>query len=95
MAIAASFSAAAQLREFPDAAKRASMRHVQDNRVELGGKEMRLSAGAQVRDTFNRIVMPSAVPEGSLVKYTLDGAGHVHRVWILTQQEAAQKDKEK
>ena len=95
IAISASFAAEAQLREFPDAAKRAQMRHIQDTRIELGGKEMRLSAGAQVRDTANRIVMPSSVPEGSVVKYTLDGAGYVHRVWILTQHEAAQKDKEK
>ena len=95
IAISASLAAEAQLREIPEAAKRAQMRHIEDTRVELGGKAMRLSAGAQVRDTFNRIVTPAAVPEGSLVKYTLDGTGLVHRVWILTQQEAAQKDKEK
>ncbi len=95
IAIAASFCAMAQLREIPEAAKRAKMRHIEDTRVELGGKEMRLSAGAQIRDSSNRIVMPSSVPEGSLVKYTLDGTGMVHRVWILTPHEAAQKDKEK
>ncbi|HEX5611050.1 MAG TPA: hypothetical protein VFX67_00230 [Burkholderiales bacterium] len=94
LAMAATLGAQAQVRSIPEAAKRAQMRHLQDTRVELGGKEMRLSAGAQVRDTANRIVQPSAVPERSLVKYTLDATGMVHRVWILTQHEAAQKDKE-
>ncbi len=93
--MAASLAAQAQLRSIPEGAKRAQMRHVQDTRVELGGKEMRLSAGAQIRDASNLIVQPSAVPEGSLVKYMLDGAGFVHRVWILSQYEAAQKDGDK
>jgi len=39
------------------------------------------------------IVQPGAVPPRTLVKYTLDSEGYVHRVWILTQQEAAQRDK--
>ena len=95
IALAASLGAQAQVRAIPEGAKRAQMRHLEDTRVQLGGKEMRLSAGAQIRDASNLIVQPSAVPEGSLVKYTLDGAGYVHRVWILTQQEAAQKDKDK
>jgi len=92
--IAASFGAQAQVRTIPEGAKRAQMRHLADTRVELGGKEMRLSAAAQIRDASNLIVQPAAVPEGSLVKYTLDGAGFVHRVWILSPQEAAQKDKD-
>jgi hypothetical protein len=92
--VAASLGAQAQVRSIPEGAKRAQMRHLQDTRIQLGGKQMQLSAGAQIRDASNLIVQPAAVPEGSLVKYTLDRAGYVHRVWILTQQEAAQKDKD-
>jgi hypothetical protein len=84
--VAASLGAQAQVRSIPEGAKRAQMRHLQDTRIQLGGKQMQLSAGAQIRDASNLIVQPSAVPEGSLVKYTLDRAGYVHRVWILTQQ---------
>jgi len=94
IAITASLAAQAQMRSIPEGAKRAHLRHIEDTRVQLGGKELRLSAGAQIRDASNLIVQPSAVPEGSLVKYTLDRAGYVHRVWILSQQEAAQKDKD-
>jgi hypothetical protein len=36
------------------------------------------------------IVLPTALPPDSLVKYQLNEAGQVHRVWILTPQEAAQ-----
>jgi len=51
------------------------------------------ASGAQIRDASNLIVQPGAVPPRTLVKYTLDSEGYVHRVWILTQQEAAQRDK--
>jgi hypothetical protein len=37
--------------------------------------------------------MPMSVPRGALVKYTLDGAGQIHRVWLLTPEEAAAPDK--
>src|SRR5688500_9619594 len=82
-------SATAQVRTIPDAAKRAEMRHVQEMVVTVDGAAQRLSPGAQVRDATNRIIVPSAIPEGSLVKYLLNDAGQVHRVWILTPQEAA------
>jgi len=93
--LAASLGAYAQLRTIPEGAKRAQMRHIEDTRVEVNGKEMRLSAGAQIRDAANRIVQPSTVPQGSLVKYTVDAEGFLQRVWILSRQEAAQKDKDR
>jgi len=36
--------------------------------------------------------VPTALPPGTLVKYVLDAAEMVQRVWILTPQEAAQPD---
>jgi len=85
-------SAAAQLRTIPADAKRAEMSHVQENVVSLNGQPAQLSAGAQIRDTMNRIIMPATLPPGSIVKYQLDSAGLVHRVWILTPQEADKPD---
>lgn len=82
--------AAAQLRTIPQDAQRAQIRHVQTNIVELNGRTARLAPGAQIRDVANRIIVPSALPAGVLVKYRLDGEGQVREVWILTPQEAAQ-----
>ena len=86
--------ASAQLRTVPPEARRGTVSHVQDLLIELDGKPGRLSPGAQIRDTSNRLVLPVALPPKSDVKYLLDGAGNLHRVWILSAQESAQADKE-
>jgi hypothetical protein len=83
-------AAAAQLRTIPADAKLGTMRHLRDTIVEIDGQRARLSAGAQIRSDTNMIVLPTALPPDSLVKYQLNEAGQVHRVWILTPQEAAQ-----
>jgi hypothetical protein len=80
--------AAAQLRTIPADAQRAKLRHVEQNRIELDGKAAQLAPGAQIRDTSNRIVVPSAVPAGTLVKYRRDASGAVRQIWILTPEEA-------
>ncbi len=81
-----------QLRAIPEDAKRGVMRHVQEMIVEIDGAQQRLAPGAQIRDESNLLVVPSAVPPGTPVKYKLDGEGLVRQVWILTPQEAAQTD---
>ena len=86
-------SAIAQVRQIPDNAKRGSVVHIQDAVVEIDGQPMRLSAGAQTRDQNNLIIVPMSLPPGVLVKYTLDGAGQIRRVWVLTPEEAAAPDK--
>jgi len=85
----------AQLRTIPAEAKRGEMRHVQDMTVEVGGKRMRLAPGAQIRGPGNLIVLPMALPPGTLVKYTLDAPDSIARVWILTPEEAATPDAKK
>jgi len=86
-------SAVAQLRQIPDSARRGSIVHIQDVVVEIDGQGMRLSAGAQTRGRNNLIMVPMSLPPGALVKYTLDGTGQIHRVWVLTAEEAAAPDK--
>jgi hypothetical protein len=85
--------ALAQLRHIPAEAKRGQIRHVQGMVVEINGREQRLSPGAQIRDASNFIIVPTALPEGSIVKYLLDANEMVQRVWVLTPQEAAQQDR--
>jgi hypothetical protein len=81
--------ASAQLRSVPEDAKQAKVRHVQDMLIELDGAQQRLAPGAQIRDTSNRLIVPSALPEGAQVRYRLDAEGLVRQVWILTPEEAA------
>ena len=82
--------AAAQLRTIPKDAQRGQIRFVQANVVELNEQPVQLSPAAQIRDASNRIIMPTALPAGSLVKYRLDSTGKLREVWILTPEEAAQ-----
>jgi len=97
LAVAALLSAAtvcAQMRSIPDDAQRGKIRHVREMIVEIDGTRVRLSPGAQIRSRENLIVLPSALPaDAQLVKYTVDSGGMVHRVWMLTDEEAARPDK--
>jgi len=84
----------AQLRSIPDDAKRGQLRFVREMIVDIDGTQSRLSPGAQIRNTDNRILLPTALPQDTvLVKYIVDATGQVHRIWILTQEEAAKPDK--
>lgn len=88
-------TAMAQLRTIPADAKRATMSHVQGMTVDLNGNRTELAPGAQIRDADNRIILPATLPSGSLIKFMPDMQGRVWRVWILSQQEAAQPDPKK
>lgn len=81
--------AAAQLRTIPADAKPGRMSHVQDMVVELDGRQQQLARGAQIRDASNRIIMPTALPGGTPVKYVLDAEGRIRQVWVLTPEEGA------
>jgi len=83
-------AAHAQLRSIPADARPATLRHLQDMIVELNGKPARLSPGAQIRDSHNRLVLPTALAHGTVVRYQVDTVGMVHRVWILSREELAQ-----
>lgn len=85
--------ASAQLRQIPDTAKRGTIVHVEQGIVKIDGETMRLSPGAQIRSRDNLFIVPMGLPPGALVKYTLDGLGQIHRVWVLTAEEAAAPDK--
>ncbi len=93
--VCAGAAAQALNRPIPADAKRGTIRHLQEMVVEINGQAMQLSAGAQIRDASNLIVLPSALPPGALAKYTLSPQGQVQRVWILTAEEAAAPDPKK
>jgi hypothetical protein len=81
------------VRTLPEDAPRGYLTFVQGNVVALDSKEIRLAPGAQIRGANNLLVLPTALPRNSLVKYQLDGGGNLFRAWILTSQEAAKPDK--
>jgi hypothetical protein len=83
-------AAAAQVRTIPKEAQRGELRHLEAMVVELNGKPLQLSPGAQIRDADNRLVLPVSLAQKYDVRYLLDGAGLVHRVWILTPIERLQ-----
>ena len=82
--------AMAQTRSIPDQAKRGHIRHVQSLLVSIDATTISLSPGSHIRDTNNFIIVPTALPAaGALADYLVDVNGQVHRVWLLTAQEAA------
>ena len=83
----------AQVRRIPDAALRGNVVHIQGAIVEIDGQQLRLSAGAQIRSRDNLFIVPMSLPPGAMVKYTLDASGQIHRIWVLTADEAAAPDK--
>ena len=83
-------SALAQARNIPEQAKGGALTHLQDMIVAINGVAVRLAPGVQIPDQNNFLIVPTAVPPGSQVKYLLDQDGFVRQVWILTPDEARQ-----
>ncbi len=79
---------AGAVRPIPDEASKAVLEFGAAG-VRLGGEAVVLSAGAQIRDAHNRIVPSSHLRGPYRVRALRDGSGQLHRVWILTDEEAA------
>jgi hypothetical protein len=77
-------------RDIPDQAKPGAITHLQDMIVAINGVRVRLAPGVQIRDRNNFLIVPTAVPPGSQVKYLLDQDGMVRQIWILTPDEVQQ-----
>ena len=89
LGLASSLAIAALPRPIPDDAVKAKVQISPAGLVQVKGDTLRLSPGAQIRDTSNRIVLPSHISGEYTVRMLLDKGGQVHRVWILTPEEAA------
>ena len=56
--------------------------------ITLDGKPDRLSPGSRIRDLNNMLVLSASISGKDLpVVYRRDGAGLVHEVWLLTEDE--------
>lgn len=94
LAVLAPAPAAAQAlqRNFPPTALRGMLQVTQSPEVLLNGSPDRLSPGARLKDTFNRLVMPASLSgQTYLVNYVRNPLGQIHEVWLLTPQEAEEK----
>ena len=89
----ASAPAAAQFaRNFPATALRGEMTVLQPPEVLLNGRPARLAPGSRIRDENNLLVMSGALVQRKVVvHYTVDYAGLLLDVWLLTPAERARQ----
>lgn len=79
-------------RNFPLDAKRGELKSVAFPQVTINGKARQLSMGAQIRNQSNQIELPSAITASNVpVVYVENSLGEIHRVWLLTPEEANRK----
>ena len=91
--MAATFATAALAqRNFPQTALRGELMIVQPPEALLNGRPARLGPGARIRGLDNMLKMSGALADQKVVvHYTLDYAGLLQDVWLLTPAEAANK----
>ena len=78
-------------RTFPSGVKRAMLTVTQPPEILLNSNADRLSPGARIHDTSNRLVVSgSLIGQNWVVNYTREPIGLVNEVWILTPLEASQ-----
>jgi hypothetical protein len=56
----------------------------------VDGQMKVLAPGVQIRSPFNTVVLPGEIRQAVPVRYQMDMSGAISKVWILSQQEAAQ-----
>lgn len=92
LALATTLPALATVRPFPANAKRGTMTVANFPEIILDGKTRRLSPGSRIYNTKNLTQTPGSIQGSDLViNYTEDYTGSISKVWILTEEEAAQR----
>lgn len=87
---ATAYSVAAYERPFPAHAKRGTMTPAIYPAIIIDDKERMLSPGAQIFNAENTIEMPVALRGSKIaVNFTENNQGQIHRIWMLSPQEAA------
>ncbi len=80
------------VREFPLAAKRATLAVTRPPDVLLNGNPERLAPGVRIRGLTNTLVLSgSLVGETYIVNYVREPQGLIKDVWLLTEREVAEK----
>lgn len=83
--------ARAEGRPFPPDTLRGKMTPGYYPELLIDGKPRRLAAGARIFNEDNLITVAAALRGSDIVvNYTVNGAGEIERIWILSATEAAQ-----
>ena len=83
-----------QTRNFPVNSKLGRLSAVTFPLFTIDGQQVLMGAGGQIRGTDNLIILPSTANYNGFVRYQLDISGNLHRLWILTPDEAKQAKQE-
>lgn len=87
-----SSSVSAQLmRSFPVDSKLGELKAFAYPEVKIDKQKLHLGAGSQIRDENNLIILPATMSKKGPVRYQMDTMGNVHRIWLLTPDEARQE----
>jgi hypothetical protein len=87
------FSALAQLaRSIPAEAVRGTVTHLTELRLAVNGVPTQLSASVRIWNADNLFIVPTAIPPGSVVRYSLDANRQIDRIWVLTRAEIERAD---
>jgi hypothetical protein len=88
----AAASAQAMQRNFPQNALRGKIAFGAPPAIQLNGDAATLATGARIHGVDNLLVLSGQlVGSQAVVDYTVDLAGQVYEVWILTAAEASNK----
>ncbi len=76
-------------RSFPEGIKRGKLSTTALADLVIDGKLLHSSVALRIFDEENRIVLPASLyVKNAVVYYLVNEMGEVHRVWILTAEEA-------
>lgn len=80
------------VRMLPEESKFGEMLPPAQWQVQINGQTYPLSPGVQIRNELNMIILPTMVQTPVKVRFTTDFSGAVHRVWILSTEEAREPE---
>ena len=80
------------VRPMPPGSAKAVMEPPGEGYAKFGGKPLLLAPGLQIRNTQNLIVQSGSIQQPVTVRYQIDPAGAVNRVWMLSAAEASLPD---
>ena len=63
--------------------------------VQINRKLHKMAPGMVIYDENNRSILQNALPSDTRIAYTVDMAGDIARIYILTELESAQHERKK
>lgn len=83
-----------QVRTFPVDSKLGDLTAVSFPVFKINGQQFLMGPGGQIRGIDNMIILPSMASYKGLIRYQLDIAGNLQRVWFLTPDEVKAAERE-